>query len=532
MDKETKRVCVFMQVYRNEPSMHQAIQSVLEQTYQEFVFCVLVRPETKDVVQKYAEKDARVWMYDGQVNQSTWEYFRAQQDMVRKSSCAYFTRIDADDWYDPHYLEKLIAFAKQHHTDITACGNDYRDAANQSIGVRQQNELVWETKNTAQLLPYVYGFFRTIWGKLIAAELILNQDIENLPEYSRQYGSYGMDTMFTFNLLPRAKRIGICGKVLYHYRMTTGTNSSSMLKEGRLDSDRILFRFVENILHKCGKCTEEQKRFLYVIYGNALVDTVTLLEKHRLTEKAKAEKLRYLLNNDLTDTLFEKERAGELEHLNGRELFARKLYGMVLQHRKKGTIPSEAAEPYRELFTCLFPKWKDKLSTEEFLVLANNKPLLDTFVHEEFETLFALLLKLLKRGVSGDPTPCLLLLRRVVQSVVLPPVLQEEKFVVKYADLLQKINEGESKEIFPRFQELFTKKKALYQPQVLATLWANTAALFGEAEEYIAAKTYQMESLIQANDFQAAAQEYEVLEQLGVYGERMDALRDLLKGAC
>ena len=33
METQEKRVGVFMQLYRNEPTMHKAIQIVLEQTY-------------------------------------------------------------------------------------------------------------------------------------------------------------------------------------------------------------------------------------------------------------------------------------------------------------------------------------------------------------------------------------------------------------------------------------------------------------------------------------------------------------------
>ena len=62
---ESKRVGIFMQLYRNEPSMHKAIQSVLEQTYAEFKYYILVSAATKQAVMEYAEKDTRIVVLDG-----------------------------------------------------------------------------------------------------------------------------------------------------------------------------------------------------------------------------------------------------------------------------------------------------------------------------------------------------------------------------------------------------------------------------------------------------------------------------------
>ena len=181
MENGDKRVCVYMQVYRNEAAIHTAIKSVLDQTYKNIRFCILVSSETKQVVQKYAEKDSRIEVYDRIIGESNIDYCVRRNRILQQGNDEYFTSIDADDWYDEHYIEELLSFALMNHTDITACGNYFVNALGEQIGVRNQCSMFWDTIRTAEVLPQIYAFFRTVWGKLISSKLMISQKIEELP---------------------------------------------------------------------------------------------------------------------------------------------------------------------------------------------------------------------------------------------------------------------------------------------------------------------------------------------------------------
>ena len=137
MNNQEKRVGVFMRVYRNEPTLHQAIQSVLTQTYTNFKYYILVNQKTKAVVQQYQNKDSRIEVLDGKED----EGFRTYAKYLAGEN-VYVTTIDADDWYEKQYLEQLVCFAEKHRLDIVSCGNNFVNEKGGFVGERVQNSLI------------------------------------------------------------------------------------------------------------------------------------------------------------------------------------------------------------------------------------------------------------------------------------------------------------------------------------------------------------------------------------------------------
>lgn len=528
MMPEKECVCVFMQVYRNEDSMHTAIKSVLNQTYRNLRFCILVSPETKGTVLEYAEKDSRIEVYNGKIGESNVDYCTRRKNILQAGNDAYFTTIDADDWYDEHYIEELVSFAFVHHTDITACGNHFVDASHKPMGIRKSHDMVWNTQNTGQVLPYMYGYFRTVWGKLIDSRLILEQNIEELPSPDT-YGYYGGDTIFMFQLVAISKRIGICEKVLYYYRLSN-TGHSSILRPGRLDSDALLFHCVKNVLAQLGPVGESQKRFLYQVYGNAVIDTTTLLLHQDLNESEKSDKLLYVYKNPLTAILLQRERAGQLA-LPGQDpvIFSEKLRKLIFHNIKVHGVTKPALQNYLNIFEILCNQWTGMLSTSEFAVLLTKPEQLDAFIEGRYEELFTMLTTRLKKAKPAETESYLLLLRRISKTIILKPVLDERKFVLKYSDLLNKINQRRDEDAFCILRKLLLTDKLPYQAERLIELWMNLAALEENADQFVEGKLYWIEALRQEGKIAEARTCYEELKGLGITGEIMDQLWDLLK---
>jgi len=249
VDMENKRVGVFMRVYRNEETMHEAIQSVLNQTYKNLRYYILVNDITKHVIQQYVEKDSRIKVIEGTSNSG---FVTCAKKIAEEND--YVTTIDADDWYDKTYLEHLVHVSEEKGADIVACGNFYFVGKNKIVGERKQGAITWQTKKTGEVLPLVYGHFRTIWGKLISSSVLRECDFSLLPDI-KLYGGYGGDTMVIFNLLLYTNKLSISEKSLYYYRMSE-TSVTYRLNPGRLDADEIVFNFVENILSKWDKVDE------------------------------------------------------------------------------------------------------------------------------------------------------------------------------------------------------------------------------------------------------------------------------------
>ncbi|WP_337489225.1 glycosyltransferase [[Ruminococcus] torques] len=519
MNSQEKRVGVFMQLYRNEPSMHKAIKSVLNQTYANFKFYILVSPQTKEQVSRYAKEDSRIEVLDGKQGESSLNYDK----YVAGDANAYFTVIDADDWYEITYLEKLMDYAEQYHTDITACGNYFVDTDENRVGVRNQISVCWDTENTGNILPYVYAFFRTIWGKLIASHVILDYKTENFPE-RKEYGGYGGDTIFMFCLLPETQKMGICGDILYNYRMSP-TGGSYTFLEGRLDSDTYVLKYVKKVLKEYGTICEKTDRFLYLVYGEALSDTTKLLLNYNFKEQERAKNLLYIYQKQDTYELFARDNRKKLD-VDTPNYFVKRLYDMIFGCGQNIPLEESIIHDYLQIFEILYKKWNHVFSTEEFTILLISNKSLNALIAEDYQELFANLLETLRNAKLDEKqtSTCLSLLQRTTDKLVLKQVFAEKKFVLVYEELLKEINLGEIEQAFKFLRTVFATEDMPYSPELLVELWINYAAENEDEGEFILASEYQIEVYSNEKKIEQARQKYEELKQMGIKDGNMDAL--------
>lgn len=113
-------VSVLMGVQNTEELVGEAIESVLNQTYQNFEFIILddgSDDRTPEIIQAYAQKDSRIKPYFFKEKQGislgcNFTLERAQGELI--------ARIDGDDCWFPEKLEKQVEYMET-HSDIGAC---------------------------------------------------------------------------------------------------------------------------------------------------------------------------------------------------------------------------------------------------------------------------------------------------------------------------------------------------------------------------------------------------------------------------
>ena len=109
-------VSVVTPVYNGEPYLVECIESVLNQTYENWDYTIVNNCSTDrslEIAQRYAEADDRIRV----VNNET---FLGQVDNLNKAmslmrdDAAYCKLVLADDWIFPRCLEEMVALAEQH----------------------------------------------------------------------------------------------------------------------------------------------------------------------------------------------------------------------------------------------------------------------------------------------------------------------------------------------------------------------------------------------------------------------------------
>ena len=522
---DNKKIGIFMRVYRNEPSMHKAIQSVLEQTHKNFTYYILVSQATKGIVHEYAIRDARVVVYDGKPKDG----FKFYAKRIANDGNDYLTTIDADDWYGNTYLEDMLYFAETNKTDVTACCCNFVNASEKIVGKREQKDMIWSREESSLVLMETYGFFRPIWGKLYSSDVILKYCEARLLDED-EYGGYGGDTMFVFNVLYEAEKVGICNKFLYNYRVSE-TGSSYTLKKGRLESDAILFYYIADFLKAVSSLSERELRFLFHVYANALIDTTRLLLNAKLSERERAEKLLYIYSHELTEELFLREDKNGLQisEMYGVYGYGEKCYQLIFEDLKKCDLTEVTKKCYWKVFNTIHIFSESFLSKEEFSVLLKEKKCMNLFRKKEYERLFLMLLELLPVLKVSESKTCLQMLRRCASNELVKTLLHEKKFIQMYRSVILLVNQSKWQEVLAWLHSKFEEEETLYQAEVLAELWINVAALADDATEFVLGKQVKVEMLLMSNKKEAALLEYKELEEMGVTGENMALLKHYLE---
>lgn len=125
-------VSVVLPVHNGEEYLHEAIASVLEQTYNNFELIIIddcSNDETVTIVQSF--KDARIRLIS---SRERLRICNALNIGLRKANGQFIARMDADDVCHPRRLERQIHFL-QKHSDIGFCGSWVR-----RFGVNQQSQ--------------------------------------------------------------------------------------------------------------------------------------------------------------------------------------------------------------------------------------------------------------------------------------------------------------------------------------------------------------------------------------------------------
>lgn len=301
-------VYVWMCAYNAEKTIIRAIESILNQTHQEFLFYILDNGSTDGtggIIRRYAEKDERIVPFYGERNcdfQECGKFWSLFYDLQEED---YLCTLDADDGYEITFLEEMLHFSVKNELDIAMCGSVFVNADTQtSCGERVlQKDIVLTDKVAFENnFPVLYWNLRQIWGKLYSARAARLPYVTEVPEWYPK--AYGGDTVNIFEIVKQFLRIGVLAKPLHHYTVSQ-SSVSRRWQEGREQSDILLFEKGEELLmKKCGRVSPENYRMLYAVYFNAVSDTFRVLSGADLPVERKVSIAKEIFFHPITQKMF------------------------------------------------------------------------------------------------------------------------------------------------------------------------------------------------------------------------------------
>ena len=262
-----KSILVYIQAYNAEKVVHRAIESILSQTYDNFICWVCdngSNDKTMEVIKKYALRDRRIIPFFNEKN-DTHTLFKRFLPMIinnYSSSVDWFCNLDADDEYDPDFFEKIISFVSENQLDVATCGTNWVSEKTQKIIRRKliDESIILEGREFAEYFPIYRNFMVTIWGAIYSLDLLEKCSFE----WSKNAINFG-DTAFVMEAFQKSKRAGILAECLHKYNIMPETGSYQFNPDW-FKACKYIHKISTDYLLDYGEISKQNQDYLCVLY--------------------------------------------------------------------------------------------------------------------------------------------------------------------------------------------------------------------------------------------------------------------------
>jgi glycosyltransferase involved in cell wall biosynthesis len=133
--KSLPKISVIIPVYNVEKYLHRCVDSVLNQTIQDFEI-ILINDGSTDhsgqICNDFAQKDKRITV----IHKKNARVAAARNDGIRSAKGKYVSFIDSDDWIEPEMFQEMLNKAEELNLDFIMC--DYKKKSDEYEEKRTQ----------------------------------------------------------------------------------------------------------------------------------------------------------------------------------------------------------------------------------------------------------------------------------------------------------------------------------------------------------------------------------------------------------
>ena len=212
------QIDIIVPVWNGSKYLKRFIDCILEQTYQDFrMFFVYDKSEddTLEILKRYENKsDGKITILysPGRRGQGAARDFAVDSGVIEGE---YVIFLDADDYPEKNFLEKMIENAKKYKTDMVMCGFDcFDDATGKIVSVQMVNnkqDLILDMRSYKEI-AFVNP---AVWNKLYKREVIEQVRFGKVRSME--------DGIYILRVLPYVHSIKIINEILYHYRVSANS---------------------------------------------------------------------------------------------------------------------------------------------------------------------------------------------------------------------------------------------------------------------------------------------------------------------
>ncbi|MFA7418025.1 MAG: glycosyltransferase [Acholeplasma sp.] len=274
-------ISVVMSVYNGDKYLSDSIESILNQTYENFEFIIIndgSEDSSIDIINKYMNYDKRIVL----INRKNRGLAYSLNEGIAKSKGEYIARMDADDWSYPNRLSDQINYMIKNDLDICGSFIDIIDDKGNFIRI-----------NEYPLFPNEIKFMSLFNPRLAHPTVIFKRNVFAKINYNEELIS-AQDYKLWTDAIQKNLKLGNINKSLLKYRKHSGQISVARSQEQAQTAQKIRTNYAQYL----GVNEEELVLLLSIIQNQAsyttLIKTLCLVlnlsQKYQL-DKFSSEKL-------------------------------------------------------------------------------------------------------------------------------------------------------------------------------------------------------------------------------------------------
>lgn len=227
------KVSIIIPVYNAQSYLNRCLDSVLNQTLQEFEVIVVNDGSTDrslEILNQYKERDSRITVIT--IENSGQSV--ARNVGINRARGEYIGFVDADDWIDINMYKKMYLEAVHTKADIVICNhnNVYENKYKIDMLVFEMNSECINL-HTYGRDNYIMDYIRTyrhgneVWSRIYKRSLIIDYGIIFSKNKTGHKVEIGEDLLFNLHFVLYADNISVLNEGYYNYYIREGSSMTS-----------------------------------------------------------------------------------------------------------------------------------------------------------------------------------------------------------------------------------------------------------------------------------------------------------------
>lgn len=208
-----KKVTVVIPVYNSEKYIARCIDSVINQTYQDFEIQIIndgSKDKSQEIIDSYTKKYPDKIISIEQENKGV---AKTRNEAIKRSKSKYIMFLDNDDYLDKDYIEKYVNEIEKEELDVVIGGYKRPDENGNIVKTLKLQDKEW-----------CKFMIMTPWAKIFKRQYLIDNDINFL------VNDIGEDNYFNFKAMLLTDKIKILDYIGYNWFFNNSSVSNTRQK--------------------------------------------------------------------------------------------------------------------------------------------------------------------------------------------------------------------------------------------------------------------------------------------------------------